>query len=162
MNTDCVVHARNPNAHSAGKRWRNAVLQSFLAVLGVACTDGYPTKDAPTISPSDMTRSELLDKMNWLGDRPTLDRRWQYELSPSCQLTATTTTGRIFGSRRTLVAALDRAEIEMRFDDADEKFDVYVRAVGNPSVLGVAVLEGSVWAEAIQMKSALEHLRQQC
>lgn len=140
----------------------NATLLCFVAFFGAACSDGYPTKDVPMVSPSEMTQAELLDKMNWLGDQPRLDRRWQYELSQSCRLTVTITTGQIFGSQQTVVASLERADVKMRFDDADEKFDVHVHPVGDPPALEASVLEGSGWADAVQMKSLLEHLQRLC
>ncbi|MNL51012.1 hypothetical protein D3C87_1740760 [compost metagenome] len=48
-------------------RW-SVVLLPVLTFLGAACSDGYPTEDVPTISPAEMTRSELLEKMNSMGD----------------------------------------------------------------------------------------------
>jgi len=149
---------------SSGKvpaRW-GVVLLFALAFLGAACSDGYPTEDVPAISPSEMTRSELLEKMNSLGDQPGLDRRWRYELSPPCQLTVTATTGGIFGSSQSVLAQLENADIKMRFDDTDEKFDVNVVPVSGPSALELSVLEGGGWPVALQMKASLEHLRMHC
>jgi hypothetical protein len=161
MSATRVTCARETGTGKAPVR-RSAVLLCLLAFLGAACSDGYPTEDVPATSPSEMTRSELLEKMNSLGDQPGLDRRWRYDLSPSCQLTVTATAGGIFGSSQSVVAPLEHADITMRFDDTDEKFDVRVVPAPAPSALEVSVLEGGGWPVALQMKASLEHLRMHC
>ena len=163
MSANRVSSARESGAVMAPARWYVIVL-GLLVFLGAACTDGYPTEDVPAISPSEMTRPELLEKMNALGDQPGLDRRWQYELSQSCQLTVTTRSGGIFTSKQSVVVSLASADIKMRFDDTDEKFDVHVQAIqaGASSANETSVLEGAGWPAALQMKASLENLRMHC
>jgi hypothetical protein len=161
MSADRVTWARETGTGKVPARW-GMVLLSVLAFLGAACSDGYPTKDVPAINPSEMTRPELLEKMNALGDQPGLDRRWQYELSQSCRLTITTTSGGIFTSKQSVVVSLASADISMRFDDTDEKFDVQAVQSGASPAIEVSVLEGTGWPAALQMKASLENLRIYC
>ncbi|MET3497943.1 hypothetical protein [Variovorax boronicumulans] len=161
MSVGRATYAREPGTTGVPVRWC-VILLCLLAFLGAACSDGYPKEDVPTINPSEMTRSELLEKMNSLGDQPGLDRRWRYEVSESCQLTITVTAGSVFGSSDVVVVSLENADIKMHFDDTDEKFDIRVLQTEDPAALEVSAMEGGGWAIALQMKAALENLRMHC
>ena len=141
------------------QQWRLAF--AMLAVtVGAACTDGYPTKDAPAIDPLDMTQHQRLAQMNALGSDAHPDRTWSYDLLPGCVLRIDF-DGKA-GPRAAMDIPLLGASVKVATDKADDTFDVEVKPI-NPAAQGeITVLEAQAWAHAIGMSRILRVVEKGC
>lgn len=141
------------------KHWRLA-FAVLAAAVGAACTDGYPTQDAPAIDLLDMTQHQRLAQMNALGSDAHPDRRWSYELLPGCVLRIDF-DGRA-GPRAAMDIPLLGATVKVATDKADDTFDVEVKPQ-NPAEQGeITVLEAQEWARAIGMSRILRVVEKGC
>ncbi len=150
-----------PSVGRNGRRQHWRLEFAVLAVaVGAACTDGYPTQDAPAIDPLDMTQHQRLAQMNALGSDAHPDRRWSYDLLPGCVL-------RIdfdgeAGPRAAMEIPLMGATVKVATDKADETFDVEVKPT-TPATQGeITVLEAQEWAHAIGMSRILRVVEKGC
>jgi hypothetical protein len=140
-------------------RWRLALAMLAVA-LGSACTDGYPTQDAPAIDPLDMTQHQRLAQMNALGSDSHPDRRWSYKLLPGCIL-------RIdfdgeAGPRAAVHVPLLGANVKVSDDKKDGTFDVEVQPETPAGHGDVTVLETEAWAPAIGMSRIVRVVEKGC
>jgi hypothetical protein len=138
-------------------RWHVFALV-VVAAFGVACSDGYPTQDAPQVNPVDMTLQELLQQLNQIGDQAHLDRRWQYALASGCELTVL--TSKRFRGERKAVMPLTGAEISMRAEGPDS-YEVLIQP-STEAKQELIALEGGTWADGLRMRSLLDFLRIRC
>lgn len=138
------------------RRVASAVL--CLLVLGSwlsACSDGYPTEDAPQINPASMTQAQLLAAMNALGREPDLGKRWRYALHDDCELEVWVQDGNTVHRRVTL----EGAEVETRSADGISEIRL-VPSAGDDDA--VTVLETPRWTDTVMARSLLTHLEVRC
>lgn len=150
-----------PSARRNGPLQHGWLAFAVLAVLvGAACTDGYPTQDAPAIDLLDMTQHQRLAQMNALGSDAHPDRRWSYDLLPGCVLRIDF-DGKA-GPRAAMDIPLLGATVKVATDKADGTFDVEVKTT-NPAAQGeITVLEAQEWAQAIGMSRILRVVEKGC
>jgi hypothetical protein len=55
-------------------QWLSFLLAAVAVMSLAACSDGYPTEDAPQIDPAGMTQAQLLAALNAMGKEPHLGR----------------------------------------------------------------------------------------
>lgn len=133
-----------------------------LATLLVACSDGYPSADAPRLQPRLMSAGELVDALNELGARRHLEQRWRYKLLADCRLEVSVQHG--LRRRSVEQVLLSGADVRVQFDPDARVYDVRVQ----PSVeetadeSGVSALKTTRWSDNVQVQSLLQHLVQAC
>lgn len=136
------------------------VFATLAVAVGAACTDGYPTQDAPAIDLLDMTQNQRLAQMNELGSDSHPDRRWSYDLLPGCVLRIDF-DGKA-GPRAAVDIPLLGATVKVATDKADDTFDVEIKPQ-NPAAQGeITVLEAQEWAHAIGMSRILRVVEKGC
>lgn len=64
-----------------------------LAVLGVACLDGYPTEDVAQPSPFDLTAEQRLQALNELASQAHDQAQWRYRMDSACSLSVSRRRG---------------------------------------------------------------------
>ncbi len=144
---------------------------AMVLVLGplAACSDGYPTEDAPQLAPSAMSSQQLLQALKDLGAEPHLDRRWRYGLAPGCVLEV-----RVHGERARQQVLLAGARIESgtregqigvrvvpESDDGDGEGDEAGAGAG-AGAEGVTVLQTRRWTDSVRARSLLTQLELRC
>lgn len=131
-----------------------------LVFLGAACTDGYPQEDELVLDPKDMTQLQRLEKMNELGDKPYLDLRWRYKLTPPCNLEIT--AAEKFGSKTSTSVPLSSAQVKKSYDSQEKSNDIHLMFEQSSAGTSVPVLEGAKWLDAMQLISVLQHVIGDC
>jgi len=139
-------------------RWRLAF--AVMAVtLSVACMDGYPTQDVPSIDPLQMTQEQRLAQMNSLGGSAHPDSRWSYELLPGCVLRIDL-DGKA-GPIQAIDVPLQGSTVRVATDKIDDTFDVKVQPASH--ALGeITVLEAQAWADAVGLSRVLRVMEKGC
>lgn len=140
-----------------------ALARATGAVLALgllaACSDGYPTEDAPQMAPSAMSSQQLLQALNDLGAEPHLDRRWRYGLAPGCLLEV-----RVHGERSRQQVLLAGARIE----SGTREGQIGVRVVPESDdgeeaeAEGITVLQTRRWTDSVRARSLLTQLELRC
>jgi hypothetical protein len=125
-------------------------------ILLGACTDGYPSGDAPLFEPSRMTQAQLLEELNELGAEPMLDKRWRYTLEAGCELRISVRKGQpperrvpLVGTGVDVRSARDRTEVLLLPPSGDES-------------AAVVVLETRRWTDTVSARLLLTHLEMSC
>lgn len=153
-------HFQTLTAHRSRLHKCRLALIALVVAAGTACSDGYPTKDAPAVDPIDMTQPQRLAQMNALGSDAHPDRRWSYDLLPGCVLRIDFDGDA--GPRDPVDIPLLGATVKVATDKADDTFDVEVK-FGGPSVEGeITVLEAQEWAHAVGMSRILRVVEKGC
>jgi hypothetical protein len=142
----------------ARPKQRSVAALIVLAARGAACTEGYPTDDAPSVNPGTLTSSELVQLANQIGDQTHLDRRWKYALSSECELVVS--TSKRFNAEQSVVMPLRGSEISTRAEGSDS-YEVLIQPSTEPQQELIA-LEGGKWADGLRMRSLLDFLRNGC
>jgi hypothetical protein len=134
---------------------------SALALL-LGCSDGYPGKERPLISPFDMRNEQRLTALNLIGAHAHRERRWRFALVQGCELQLTHERKGARAIRR--VFQLERRmEVDVVFDKADQTFDVQLMASADDDAphLGT-LLESPAWTDAVQADLLLQLLIRDC
>ncbi len=129
-------------------------------LMGTACTDGYPTDDAPILNPFKMTQKQRLVAMNKIGDDADLERSWRYELLPGCVLRIDV-DGELRPSPAVDIALLGAA-IQIARDRVDNTFSVAVAESGNSTQVLAPVLESQSRAMASRTQLLLRVIQRGC
>ncbi|WP_019655719.1 hypothetical protein [Variovorax atrisoli] len=141
--------------HEARRRWRWIAAVLAIAAMAGACTDGYPTKDAPAAS--DMSAAEHIHALNGMlrHEARTLDARMT--LATPCILRLATTA---HGGRES-IASLRLDTLQVAFS-AEERYRVSVApAAGMPAAPDHRfVVDG--WQDAVAFRSHLQQLQMAC
>jgi hypothetical protein len=132
-----------------------APLAGVVCVLA-ACTDGYPTEDAPHMDPAQMTQAQLLQAMNQLGSEKHLGARWRYALADGCRLDIQVRNG----APEARSVPLEGAEIEV--DTEDKVFHIFVLPAGGADAAPVPALQSRQWVDSVRMQSLLAYLERSC
>ncbi|MCX2862051.1 hypothetical protein OOZ63_09380 [Paucibacter sp. PLA-PC-4] len=133
---------------------------SVLLLLG--CSEGYPGKSAPLISPFDMGNEQRLSALNEIGAEAHPQRRWSFALSNGCRLEVG--HKRKNSRRLTQVFELRRGmDVDVSFDEPDQTFDVHLlaSAAADAPRLGT-LLESEAWTDAVQADLLLQLLMRDC
>lgn len=147
-------------------RWMKALQPGFgwragaaagIVVFGTAC-DGYPTKDAPVVSPSEMSQAERVEAMNILGQEAQQRGRWSFRLEPGCVLEVS--MRRRGEAERSFAIPLQGAAVDARFDKGDDFYAVLFRREAASESL--PILETPRWTDSVEMTSLVRALQRDC
>lgn len=136
--------------------WPAAAAWMVALLALVACVDGYPTDDVPQTDPGRMTRSQLLDELNTMGDAPHLGQQWRYALVDECTLVVRVRNGD--AERRQV--PLDGAVVDLR--SADGVTEVLVVPADAGLLQPVAVLASRRWPDTVRARALLTQLEMRC
>ena len=128
--------------------------------MGTACIDGYPTEDAPILSPINMTQTQRLLAMNTIGDDAHSRRSWSYDLLPGCVLRIDV-DGEL-GPRPAFDVALLGSTINIARDRVENTFNVAIAEPGDSTLTTESVLESEDWAQASRTQLLLRVLQRGC
>lgn len=143
----------------APSRWRrawHASLQLPCVLCLLACSEGYPTEDAPRLDPASMTQAQLLVALNALGKEPQLGKRWRYALHDRCELEVSVRNGEVNHHR----VPLEGAEVTTR--TADGITEVVLAPTLDSGLQAITVLETKRWSDTVRVRSLLTHLEVRC
>jgi hypothetical protein len=135
-----------------GRAWAGALW--LLALM--ACSDGYPTEDAPQIDPARMTQAQLLAALNELGDEPHLGKRWRYVLRDGCELEIMVRDG----ERQRRRVLLEGAAIATRSADGVTEIRLVPEAGGEARA--VTAFETRRWSDTVRAKALMTQLEVRC
>ncbi len=142
---------------TAGQRL--SAIRTWLIVgaglVCVACTDGYPGKHAPVLTPAEMTQTQRLKQINDIGRRAYLETRWKYKLNESCDLKVS--RGRLF-SKKSVVVSLKQGHVVRSVDRTDKTHDIHLRLVNSM----VPLLETANWADSVSFYTLVSHVQRAC
>lgn len=128
----------------------------MLAMLLSACTDGYPSEDAPPFDPSRLSQAELLEELNDLGADPLLDTRWRYTLGPGCELRINVRKGQPPERR----VALEGSTVDVRAKDG--RTEVLLVPPSRDESAAVVALQTRRWTDTVSARLILSHLEMSC
>lgn len=141
------------------RRWC-ILLSAWALAGGAACTDGYPTQDAPVVDPSKMTQPQRLAKMNALGDDAHSEHQWTYALLPGCVLSVHLDGAT--GPRPAVHVPLMGAAVKVSADRASDAFNVDIFPSAPADHDEVTVLQATQWADAVGMARVLRFVEMGC
>lgn len=139
-------------SHQALRKALAALCAAWLA----ACSDGYPTEDAPHTDPAHMSQVQLLAALNALGKEPHLGKRWRYALQAQCELEVSVRDGETTRRR----VALEGAEVGIRSVDGTTQIRLVPSSGGESHA--VIVLETRRWSDMVRARALLTHLEVRC
>jgi hypothetical protein len=122
----------------------------------VACSDGYPTEDEPSIDPARMSQAQLLAALNELGAGPHLGKRWRYALRDGCQLEITVRDG----ERQRHRVELEGAAVASR--SADGLMEILLVPETGGEAQAVTALETRRWSDTVMARALLTQLEVRC
>jgi hypothetical protein len=145
-------------AFRPGFGWRAGAAAGVI-VLGTAC-DGYPTKDVPVVSPSEMSQAERVEAMNKLGQEAQQRGRWSFRLEPGCVLEVS--MRRRGEAEQSFAIQLQGAAVETRFDKGGDTYAILVRQQAASDTESLPVLETPRWTDSVEMTSLVRALQGDC
>ncbi len=138
---------------------RLSAIRLWLVVCAVfvcaACTDGYPGKHPPVLTPAEMTQTQRLKQLNDIGRQSYLDTRWKYKLNDSCDLKVS--RGRMF-SRKSVVVSLKQGQVVRSIDRKDKTHDIHLRLINSL----VPLLETANWEDSVSFYTLVSHVQRVC
>ena len=135
---------------------RLAIGAALCTVLLAACSDGYPTEDAPMLDPARMTQAQLLAALNDLGEQSSLGKRWTFALHGNCELAVAVRNG----SKQHRRVPLEGARVDSRSGDGVS--DIRLAPNTGSDAHAVTVLQTRSWSDALSARSLLTHLAKRC
>ncbi len=140
----------------AWRRWAGLC----LALLVIACVEGYGTDDETLVLTFGMSQEDTLRAMNHIGQQRHLDHQWHYQLRPACVLLVE--AKRLLLSNKTISVPLSGKESVILKGEVADEHEVVVRTQGSPTATGTIVLEGANWMQAVQMKWLIDYAPRHC
>ncbi|MCW5636942.1 MAG: hypothetical protein KIT17_26665 [Rubrivivax sp.] len=138
------------------RAWRSVAGPSLAAAV-VACSEGYPTADAPAFDPHGMTQGERLRTLNEVARSAEPGVRWRYSLQQGCLLHA---ERRARGEgTHTVVVALAQARTRLHVSEAERDFDVVVLRDGGDTT---TVFESRRHIDALRAELLIKLIRRDC
>ena len=127
------------------------------AVALVACTDGYPTSDAPR---SPIGPESLLASLNALSVDTDDETRWRYESPEPCLLQVTSLAAD--GQTSATVVRLSGHWVHLRADPASKGFAVLLDPLAEPDAPELRVFSAGAWRAASAASSLIPRLIAAC
>jgi hypothetical protein len=129
----------------------------LAASLSTACSDGYPTSDAPSRwSTYPPPPEEVTTVLNDLGRQPEAAPRWVYRFAEPCMLT-------IVRDREVRAVDLRGHWVHTRTAaDADAQHVVALEILGASGAADVVVFASTRWRSVLEAASALKQLSGTC
>lgn len=150
----------SPNPRRTLTRHYAFWLTAALLVMGVGCTEGYPTADVASLDSQLLSNPQRLEVMNDVGNEAHRRRNWSYELISGCQLQVTTTNDG--ESATVLTHALSGALVLLRSNRDDRTYDVDLARQNDTEAEVVPILESEHWVDAVQMTGLVQLLQRDC
>lgn len=155
--------ARTPEPDALASRGRLCiVVRAGACVIGAcalvaACSEGYPTADAPPFEPSRMSQTERVRHLNELGESADAGGRWRYALDETCVLRVE----RKARWRRGVdtEVAPRTAMIGTRYDGATETYRVLA---GRSRTEAASLFQSKVRLDAMRAELLPAHVRSGC
>jgi hypothetical protein len=136
------------------------VAATAVVVLGAACTEGYPSEDAPFVHPFDLTQAQRLAAMNRIGQDAHQHLRWRYHLEPGCVLVVK--AHQPDEPTRKLSLPLLDATVNNGSDDMNRTFNVLLQPANPANEPAPLVLAAHRRPDALRMRSLLQSMQFSC
>jgi hypothetical protein len=137
-------------------RW----LVPLLLLLGIGCTEGYPTTDEASLDSQLLSNPQRLEVMNDVGGEAHRRRNWIYELDSHCNLQVTAQNE---GEPATVLTyALPGALVLLKSSRTDRTYNVDLARQNDANAKVVPILESEHWVDAVQMTGLVQLLQRDC
>lgn len=145
--------ARAPHPVAAGL--------AAIALLLAGCT-GYPTEDAESPNPHDISNEERLQALDALGAKAHRAERSRFALDGGCTLRVTRTGGPA-GKERFEQALTPELHVGISFDKTERVFEVHLLSGSAPDArrLGL-LLRSAAWMQATQAELLVQLMIRDC
>lgn len=135
----------------------SAALVLALAFVFAACTDGYPSADAPAHDPHRLDQASRLALLNDAAAAAASEIDWRFDLTPECLLRAERRG--LFSVQELFVLPLAGSELLLRAYDGARRFEIVARA-DDHEPQRVFATRGRV--DALRAELLLKLLRRDC
>jgi len=141
--------------HEATRRWHWIAAGLAIAAMAGACTDGYPTRDAPAAS--DMSAAEHVQALNGMLRHEARSVDARMTLATPCILRLATTAQ----GRRESTASLRLDTLHVAFS-AEERYRVSVAPAADMPAAPEHRFVMDGWQDAVAFRSHLQQLQMAC
>ncbi|WP_043818834.1 hypothetical protein [Rubrivivax gelatinosus] len=135
----------------------SAALALVFAVVFAACTDGYPSSDAPVPDPHRLDQTRRLQLLNEAAAAAASEIDWRFELTPECLLRAERRG--LLSVQELFVLPLAGSELLLRAHDGARRFEIVAQG-GDGDAQRVFATRGRV--DALRAELLLKLLRRDC
>jgi len=142
-----------------------------LALLALAigpwlagCHSGYPSQDAPPLTPQQMSSAQRIASLQAVGSQGPQQTRWRFALADRCMLEVRRAQPR--QPEQAFRIALSSGQFDMDFDPVQQAFEVGLVPVDrSPEIEAVrrtVLLKAATWTDASYAFKILRHLQLDC
>lgn len=149
---ECARRTRAPSPAT----FRLALAITFAATV-LACTDGYPTTDAPGAG---RAPENLVASLNALSTDTGDPAGWRYASRDRCLLEVSSIA--TDGQRRTLVVRLSGHWVELKADPETQGFAILLDPLTDPDAPELRVFSASAWRQASAASGLIQRLIAAC
>ncbi len=135
-----------------------AVLLMPVALVA-ACSQGYPSDNAPIASPFDMNQAQRIAALNVVGSEADDARRWRYTLEEGCVLAVRQHEG--WWRQSSIQVPLDGVSLETRVPPGGNGSGLKLVASG-PDVASVTLLHSDNPLPAQQANLLVKLIKRDC
>lgn len=132
------------------------------ALLLTACT-GYPTEDAASPNPHDLSNEERLQVLDALGAKAYRAERSRFALDDSCTLRVTRSSSSAAGVERFEQVLTPELHVGVSFDKTERVFEVHLLSGSGPEAQRMGLLlRSSAWMQATQADLLVQLMIRDC